>query len=168
MATTPKKSQSKKKLAAAKAETKKPAAKKKVVSPKASAPISRKSKATVTPKAKASARRNAQKADEKLFEPPFVDRALDSIEGSMKAALPAAVAVNQKLVDIAQTNMNAGMALARDLAGARSPMEMMWLGMKSWHAHMGMLHAQAQEFRSLSADLVTTANEPIRAHLFRG
>lgn len=170
MATTPKKPLSKKKPAAAKAESKKATAKKKVVSAKASAPALRKSKAAAKPQRKepAPVLVNAQKPDEKLPEAPFVDRAVDSIEWSMKALLPVAVAVNCKLVDIAQTNMNAGMALARELVGATSPLEMMWVGMNSWRAHMSVLGAQAQELRLLSADLITTANDPIRAHLRRG
>jgi hypothetical protein len=57
--------------------------------------------------------------------------------------------------------------LARDLAGAKSPMEMMRLGMNYWHEHMGVFEAQAQELRTLSAEFVTTASEPIRAHIRR-
>jgi hypothetical protein len=81
--------------------------------------------------------------------------------------MPAAVAVNSKLVDIAQVNMNAGMELARDLASAKTPMEFMRLGMTYWHENMGLFQAQAQELRALSAKFVTTASEPIRDHIRR-
>lgn len=110
---------------------------------------------------------NAVKPDEKLTETAFVERAVNSFEESLKAAVPAAVAVNSKLVDIAQANMNAGMELARDLAGAKTPMEMMRLGMTYWHENMGVFRAQAEELRMLSAVFVTRASEPIRNHIRR-
>ncbi|HUU24918.1 MAG TPA: phasin family protein [Methyloceanibacter sp.] len=110
---------------------------------------------------------NAVKPDEMLPESALMGSAVDSIEQSLKAAMPAAVAVNRKLVDIAQTNMNSGLALARDLASAKSPVEMMQLGMTFWQEHMGVFQTQAQELRTLSAALMTTANEPIRAHIRR-
>jgi Phasin protein len=110
---------------------------------------------------------NALTPDEKLPESALMGDAVDPIEQSLKAAMPAAVAVNRKLVDIAQTNMNSGLELARELAGAKSPMEMMQLGMSFWQEHMSVFQAQAQELRTLSAALMTTANEPIRAHIRR-
>jgi len=110
---------------------------------------------------------NAVKPEEKLADTRLVERAVDSIEKSFKAAMPAAVAVNSKLVDIAQANMNSGMELARDLAGARTPMEFMRLGMTYWQENMGLFQAQAQELRVLSATFLTTANEPIRDHIRR-
>jgi hypothetical protein len=110
---------------------------------------------------------NAVKPEEKLAETGLVESAVDSLEKSLKAAMPAAVAVNSKLVDIAQANMNSGMALARDLAGARTPMEFMRLGMTYWQENMGLFQAQAEELRTLSAKFVTTASEPIRDHIRR-
>ncbi len=112
---------------------------------------------------------NAVKPEEKL--PPSahgsVESAVDTFEKSLKAAIPVARKVNRKLVDIAQANMNSGLELARDLAGAKSPMEMMRLGMNYWHEHMGVFEAQAQELRMLSAEFMTTASEPIREHIRR-
>lgn len=110
---------------------------------------------------------NAIRPEEKLQESAPVEQAVESIEMSLKAAVPAAVAVNCKLVDIAQVNMNAGLEFARDLAGARTPMEAMRLGMAYWRQNMGAFEAQAKELRALSADLVTTASEPIRNHIRR-
>ncbi len=110
---------------------------------------------------------NAVKPEEKLPETALVTQAMDSLEKSLKAAVPAAVAVNSKLVDIAQSNMNAGMELARDLAGAKTPMEFMRLGMTYWQENMGVFQAQALELRTLQAALVATASEPIREHMRR-
>ena len=112
---------------------------------------------------------NSVKPDERLTESAqvAVESAVDTIEKTLKAALPVARKVNHKLVDIAQTNMNSGLELARDLAGAKSPMEAMRLGMTYWHEHMGVFEAQAQELRTLSAEFVATASEPIRAQIRR-
>ena len=110
---------------------------------------------------------NAVKPEEKLPDTALVERAVDSLEKSLKAAVPAAVAVNRKLVDIAQANMNSGLELARDLANAKSPMEMMRLQMTYWHENMSVFGAQAQELRTLSAEFLATTAEPFRAHLRR-
>jgi hypothetical protein len=109
---------------------------------------------------------NAVKPEEKLPETAVV-QAMDSFEKSLKAAVPAAVAVNSKLVDIAQANMNAGMELARDLAGAKTPMEFMRLGMTYWQENMGVFQAQAAELRTLQAAFVATASQPMREHIRR-
>jgi hypothetical protein len=112
---------------------------------------------------------NSVKPDERLTESAqvAVESAVDTIEKTLKAALPAARKVNHKLVDIAQTNMNSGLEFARDLAGAKSPIEAMRLGMNYWHDHIGVLEAQAQELRMLSAEFVVTASEPLRAQIRR-
>ncbi|WP_158008045.1 phasin family protein [Methyloceanibacter superfactus] len=112
---------------------------------------------------------NAVKPEERLSEPveDAIESAVQTLEKSFEAAMPAALAVNQKLVDIAQANMNAGLDLARDLAAAKSPMEAMRLGMNYWHDNAGLFQSQAEELWTLSAQFLTTANEPLRAHIRR-
>jgi len=112
---------------------------------------------------------NAVTPDEKLSEPAVeaLESAVQTIEKSLEAAMPAARAVNRKLVDIAQANMNSSLELVRDLAGAKTPMEAMRLQMNYWHDHMSVFEAQAQELRTLSAEFMATAAEPIRAHMRR-
>jgi len=163
MATRPKKPQTK--TQATKTQAKRPP-KKKVVAAKASEAAVREEPA---PKAPAPVLVNSVKPEEKLTDSTqaVMESAVDTFEKSLKAAMPVARKVNSKLVDIAQANMNSGLELARDLAGAKSPMEMMRLGMNYWHEHMGVFEAQAQELRTLSAEFVTTASEPIRAHIRR-
>jgi len=162
MATRPKKPQTK--THATKTQAKRPP-KKKVVAAKASEAAVREEPA---PKAPAPVLVNSVKPEEKLSDSQaVVESAVDTFEKSLKAAMPVARKVNSKLVDIAQANMNSGLEFARDLAGAKSPMEMMRLGMNYWHEHMGVFEAQAQELRTLSAEFVTTASEPIRAHIRR-
>ena len=89
--------------------------------------------------------------------------AVPSLGQSLQAAVPAAVAVNTKLVDIAQENVSAGLELARDLASAKSPMEAMQLGVTYWFNQIGAVQAQTRELHSLSAVWVKTASEQTRA-----
>ena len=88
---------------------------------------------------------------------------MPSLGQSLQAAVPVAVAVNTKLVDIAQENVSAGLELARDLAGAKSPMEAMQLGVDYWFNQIGAVQAQTREPHSLSAAWVKTASEQTRA-----
>ena len=81
---------------------------------------------------------------------------------SLQGTLPAAIAMNTKLVDIAHSNVSAGLELARDLAGAKTPMEAMRLGVAYWFNHIGAVQAQARELQSLSATWVSTASAQIR------
>ena len=111
---------------------------------------------------------NAVKPDEKLLAAGTLNGAVDTLEKSLKATVPAAIAVNRMLFDIAQANMNSGMELARDLAGARTPMEALRLGMNYWHDNADVFQSQARELRTLSAKLLTTASGPLRAQLRRG
>lgn len=82
---------------------------------------------------------------------------------SFQASVPAAIAVNTKLADIAHANMSAGLELARDLASAKTPMDAMRLGVSYWFSHMSAVQAQARELQGLSAAWVKTASEPVRA-----
>lgn len=162
---TDKKGPRAKKLGAKKSEAKKPPAKRAAAT--AARATARKAAAAApapTPKTEP-VRANALKPSKKLAEIALMGRTADTFEKSLKAAVPAAAAFNHKLVDIAQTNMNAGMALVRDLVGAKSPWEMMLLGMTHWHDNMGLLTAQTRELRTLSSAFMASANEPIRAHL---
>jgi len=121
------------------------------------------------PKAPALVLVNAITPDEKLSEPAVeaTESAVQTIEKSLQAAMPAARAVNEKLLDIAQTNMNSSLELARDLAGAKTPMEALRLQMTYWQDHMSVFEAQAQELRTVAGEFMATAAEPMRAHLRR-
>ena len=151
---------------AKKSEVKKPSAKRAAAS--AASATARKTAAAKAPASTPKTepvRVSVLKPEEKLAEAAFMERTVDMFEKSLKAVVPGAVAVNHKLVDIAQTNMKAGIELARDLASAKSPLEIMRLGMSYWHDSMGALSAQALELRTLSSAAIASANEPIRAHL---
>lgn len=112
-----------------------------------------------------------------VSEPPPPSRALvtlprtngedgaASFQQAFDAAQKGAVAVNAKLIEMAQEAMNANLEYARDLAGATNPMQALKLQMKHWQETIESFTAQAEELRKLTAELVAATSEPIRAHL---
>lgn len=97
--------------------------------------------------------------------PQPVLEAVETLERSFKAAGQGTVAVNRKLIDFAQANLNSSLDHVKDLAAARSPVRIMRLQMEYWHDCLETFASQAQELRALSAELVAQANEPIRQHV---
>jgi hypothetical protein len=97
----------------------------------------------------------------------MLESAVDTMERSLKAAGQGTVAVNRKLIDIARANVASGLDLALDLATAKNPIEMARVQMAFWDARMKALASQAQELRTLSAELVAEANESFREHVKR-
>lgn len=97
--------------------------------------------------------------------PRLLDNAVDTMERSLKAAGQGTVAVNRKLIDFAQQNLSSSLDLARSLACARTPMQVMHLQVTYWDERMKVLASQAEELRALSAEIVAKANEPIREHM---
>jgi hypothetical protein len=97
----------------------------------------------------------------------MLSAAFESIERSFKAAGLGTVAVNRKIIDIARTNIASSFDLARELAGARTPLEAARLNMAFFDERMRALASQAQELRALQAALVTTASAPLREHIKR-
>jgi hypothetical protein len=97
----------------------------------------------------------------------LLESAVDTMERSLKAAGQGTVAVNRKLIDIARANVASGLDLALDLATAKNPIEMARVQMAFWDEQMKALASQAQELRTLSAEMVAQASEPIREHVKR-
>jgi hypothetical protein len=97
----------------------------------------------------------------------ILSASFESIERSFRAAGFGTLAVNRKLIDIARANLSSGFDLAKDLAGAKTPLEAARLQMAFFDQRMKALAAQAQELRALQAELVEKANEPIREQLKR-
>jgi colicin import membrane protein len=94
-----------------------------------------------------------------------VSSAMEMIERSWKAAGLGTVAVNRKILDFARQNVSSGLHLARSLAGAKNPAEMARLHVTFWDEQMKALASQAEELRTLSADVVSKASEPLREHM---
>jgi hypothetical protein len=134
--------------------------------PPTSAPNPRAAPATKVPAASVKKERPAASVKEKAEREMYaLERAVETFEQSFMAAGRGAVAVNRKLMDIAQENLNSSLELARDLAGARSPIEIVRLHMSYWHGLFGAVENQARELRALSAEAVTKTADPVRAHM---
>ena len=138
--------------------------------PAAPKPAQAKSAAPVAPRATA-APKPAPKpaAPESAFTPgapPHVlGSAVDTFERTVKAAAQGTLAVNCKLLDFARANINSGLDYVKDLAAARSPVRVMRLQMEFWQDCLETFASQAQELRTLSAELVANANEPLRQQM---
>jgi hypothetical protein len=96
---------------------------------------------------------------------PVIGTAVETIERSLKEVSKGTIAVNRKLIDFAQANFNSSLDHAKDLAAARSPVRIMRLQMEYWHDCLETFASQAQELRTLSAELVAKTSEPIRQHV---
>jgi phasin len=93
---------------------------------------------------------------------------LESWEKSFGAAGEGAVALNHKIIDIAERNINTGFDLAADLAGANNLAEVMELQAAYWRKQFGDLSAQAEELRALSTRVTANMAEPIKAQVTHG
>jgi hypothetical protein len=78
---------------------------------------------------------------------------LESWQKSFGAAGQGAMALNQKIIDIAERNINSGFDLATSLARAKNLAEVMALHAAYWRKHFGNLGTQAEEVRALSTKL---------------
>jgi hypothetical protein len=97
----------------------------------------------------------------------MLSAAFERIERSFRAAGLGTVAVNRKLIDIARGHVASSFDLAKELAGARTPLEAARLQMAYFDERMKALASQAQELGVLQAEFFEKANEPIRAHVKR-
>ena len=97
-----------------------------------------------------------------------LDAVLESWERSFDAVGQGAVALNRKVIDIAQRNINSGFDLARNLAAAKNLAEAMELHAAYWKKQFGALQSQAEEVRTLSSKVTADAAEPIKAQMTRG
>lgn len=98
---------------------------------------------------------------------PALDGAVESFERSFQAAGQGAMALNAKLIDMARTNVTSGFDFMTSLATVNNPADIVRLQMGYWEERMHALLGQAHELRTLSAEIVAKANEPIRAHIKR-
>lgn len=97
--------------------------------------------------------------------PDFLGSAVDTLQRTFEAAGQGTRAVNCKLLDFARANVNSSLDYVKDLAAARSPARVMRLQMEYWHDCLETFASQAQELRTLSAELVADANAPLREHM---
>jgi hypothetical protein len=75
---------------------------------------------------------------------------LESWQQSFGAAGQGTLALNRKIIDIAERNINNGFDLATSLAGAKNLAEVMEVHAAYWRKQFGNLSPQATEARALS------------------
>ena len=97
-----------------------------------------------------------------------LEAALETLERSFDAMGQGATALNRKVIDIAQCNIDSGFDLAKSLAGAKNLAEVIELQGAYWHKQFDVLAAQAEEVRSLSMRVTTDAAKPARDQVMRG
>jgi|SRR3954454_4462232 phasin len=97
-----------------------------------------------------------------------LESALVSWERSFDAAGQGAVALNRKVIDIAQRNINSSFDLANRLAGTKNLAEALELQAAFWRNQFGVFTAQAEELRALSTKVAAIAAEPIKSQMARG
>jgi len=96
-----------------------------------------------------------------------VEAALETIERSYDALGQGAAALNRKIIEIAQRNLNSGFDLAKSLATAKTLAEMVELRATYWRKQFSALAAQAEEVRALYTTVAAEMTEPIKAHVTR-
>jgi hypothetical protein len=87
---------------------------------------------------------------------------LHAVMEGMEMSCDGAVALNRKIIDIAEHNLTAGFDLAMSLAGAKNLAEVMNLQAAYWRTQFDNLSAQAEELRALSTRMTASVIEPYR------
>jgi hypothetical protein len=96
-----------------------------------------------------------------------VQAMIESWHKSFGAAGQGAVAVNRKVFEIAERNINSSFDLAKDLAGAKNFAEAMELQTTYWRKQLGQWRAQAEEMRALSTKITGNVAAPMKAQVTR-
>ncbi len=94
-----------------------------------------------------------------------MEEAVEVLEKSIDQAGQGAAAFNRKVIDNAQTNLNTGFDLAKDLASAKNIAEIMELQASYARKQFESLTAQAEEIRTLSTKIATDTTDPIKDHV---
>src|SRR5262245_42452010 len=94
-----------------------------------------------------------------------VQSVLVSWNRSFGAANQGAVALNLKIIDMAERNISTGFDLAMNLAGARDVAEAVEMQSAYWRKQLGQLQAQAEEVEALLGRLKANVTEPIEARV---
>ena len=97
-----------------------------------------------------------------------LEAGLDAVEKTFDAAGQGATALNCKVIDIAQRNVNSGFDLAKSLAAVKTVAEAVELQTGYWRKQLGVLSGQAEELRALTTKVANDTAEPIKAQVARG
>jgi phasin len=96
-----------------------------------------------------------------------LEAVLETLEKSFDAVGQGAAALNRKIIEIAQRNLNSGFDLAKSLAGAKNLAEIVELQTAYWQKQIDALTAQAEEVRALATKVAADTVEPTKAHMTR-
>jgi phasin len=97
-----------------------------------------------------------------------LEAGLEALERSFDAAGQGSLALNHKVIEIAQRNVNSGFTIAKSLAAAKTLPEVVQVQAAYWRKWRGTFTAQAEELRALSTKVTADTTEPIKAHVTRG
>jgi len=90
-----------------------------------------------------------------------------AMETSLDQATKGSVELNNKMVEMAQRNINAGFEFARKLASVRSHTEALELQAGFMREQMDAMKAQAEEIQKLSTRIATDASQPLQQQVSR-
>jgi hypothetical protein len=79
-----------------------------------------------------------------------LEAGLEALERSFDAAGQGALALNHKVIEIAQRNVNSGFTLAKNLAAAKTLPELVEVQAAHWRNWLRTFTAQTEELRALS------------------
>ncbi|HBH42575.1 MAG TPA: hypothetical protein DDW26_11895 [Rhizobiales bacterium] len=96
-----------------------------------------------------------------------LEAALETVERSYDALGQGAAALNRKIIEIAQRNINSGFDLAKSLATAKTLAEIVELRATYWRKQFTVLAAQADEVRALYAKVADEMTGSIKEHVTR-
>jgi phasin len=96
-----------------------------------------------------------------------MEDAVEVLEKSIDQAGQGAAAINRKVIDNTQANLNTGFDLAKGLASAKNIAEIMELQSSFVRKQFEVLSAQAEEIRTLSTKVATDTTDPVKDHVSR-
>ena len=92
---------------------------------------------------------------------------VEMLEKSLDKAGEGSAAINRKVIDMVQTNVNSGFEFARDIAGARNVAEVFERQAAFARKQFETFASQAKEIGELSSKVATESVEPFRSHVTR-
>ncbi|MGA7456293.1 MAG: phasin family protein [Methyloceanibacter sp.] len=97
-----------------------------------------------------------------------LEAALETLERSFDALGQGTIALNHKVIDIAQRNINSGFDLAVSLTAAKNLAEVIELQAAYWRKQFGALADQAKEVRALSSQVTADVAKQVKEQVARG
>jgi hypothetical protein len=90
---------------------------------------------------------------------------LHAVLEGLEKSCEGAVALNRKIIDIAERNLSTGFDLAMSLAGAKNLAKVMNLQADYCRKQFANFSAQAEELRALSTEVSANVAEPVKAQV---